>query len=179
MTTRITSHFCGCLVSILLISNAFGQQTGDKTFSYARSEKVLSMMDANTNSQPVETVNINTKVTNAFGKSFKSATNVNWSKVDKNFQASFTVDGKETKALYNKKGRLVYTISYGSEKDLSSENRKMVKSAYVDYTITSAIEIKEDNRTIWVIKLEDIKSLIFVRLENGTLEETKHYQKAK
>ena len=40
-------------------------------------------MDANTNSQPVETVNINTKVTNAFGKSFKSATNVNWAKVDK------------------------------------------------------------------------------------------------
>jgi hypothetical protein len=118
-------------------------------------------------------------VTNAFGKSFKSATNVNWSKVDKNFQASFTVDGKETKALYNKKGRLVYTISYGSEKDLSSENRKMVKGAYVDYTITSAIEIKEDNRTIWVIKLEDITSLVFVRLENGTLEETKYYQKAK
>ena len=70
MTTQFTSRFCGCLVSILLISNAFAQQTGDKTFSYARSEKVLYTMDANTNSRPVETVNINTKVTNAFSKSF-------------------------------------------------------------------------------------------------------------
>ena len=62
---------------------------------------------------------------------------------------------------------------------LPAETRKLVKSAYLDHTIAMAIEVKEDDRTIWVIRLEDTTNLIFVRVENGEIEETKHYQKSK
>lgn len=179
MTTQITSRFFGCLIALFLVSEAFTQQAEENTLVYARLKNGTVISGSIENSRPIEAVAVNSKVLNSFSRTFEPVSNLNWSKVGKDFLAVFTSGGKENRALFTKKGKMVYTISYGAEKDLSSENRKLVKSIYFDYSITSAIEVKEDNRTIWVIRLEDATNLIFVRIENGEMEETKHYQKSK
>jgi hypothetical protein len=179
MKPQIISRFCGCLFSILLVSCTFAQKSGDKNLA-----TVLFPQDAvstGNNSDVLSIVNITVskKVEDAFVKSFENVTNLNWSKVDNKFLATFTVAGKERRALFTKKGNLVYSIVYGTEADLPVETRKLIKSTYIDHTIAMAIEVREDNRTIWVIRLEDATNLIFVWVENGEMEETKHYQKSK
>lgn len=82
-------------------------------------------------------------------------------------------------ALYNVKGNLIYSICYGSEKDLPRDVRRLVKKEYVEYNILQAIEVNQDNRTIWVINLGDDISLITIRVENGSIEKMKHYTKSK
>ncbi len=63
--------------------------------------------------------------------------------------AKFIMDDQQNTALFNKKGYLLYHIAYGSESNLPAELRKQVKSAYVDFNITKAIKVEEDDRTIW------------------------------
>ena len=179
MNTQLTSRFCGCLVSILLISHTFAQKSENKGLAAVLFPQDAVSTSNNSDSRSAENINVNTKVLGAFVKSFENATNLNWSKVGKNFLATFRIAGKERRALFTKKGNLIYSIVYGTEADLPAETRKLVKSVYIDHTIASAIEVKEDDKTIWVIRLEDATSLIFVRIENGEMEQTKHYQKEK
>jgi hypothetical protein len=162
-----------------MVSCTFAQKSGTKSLA-----TVLFPQDAvstRNNSEVLSIVNITVskKVEDAFVKSFESVTNLNWSKVDNKFLATFTIAGKERRALFTKKGNLVYSIVYGTEADLPVETRKLIKSTYIDHMIAMAIEVKEDNRTIWVIRLEDATNLIFVWVENGEMEEAKHYQKSK
>jgi len=178
MSTQLISRFCGCLISILLMSHTFAQKSLNKNLMVLFSQDAASTSN-NSDSASIEDIDVNAKVVGAFVRSFEKATNLNWSKVGKNFLATFKIAEKERRALFTKKGNMVYSIVYGSEADLPAEIRKLVKSAYIDYAIATAIEVKEDNRTIWVVKLEDATSLIFVRVENGEMEETKHYQKSK
>lgn len=179
MSTQLTSRFCGCLLSILLISHTFAQKSDNKSLAAVlfRQHAVSTSNDSDPRS--MENITVSTKVLGAFVKSFENATNLNWSKVGKSFLATFTLAGKDRRALYTKKGNMIYSIVYGTEADLPAETRKLVKSVYIDHTIAMAIEISEDSRTIWVVRLEDTSSLIFVRVENGEMEETKHYKKSK
>lgn len=179
MSTLLISRFCGCLISILLISPTFAQKSGDKSLASLRFLPNAASTSNNNDERNIENITVSARVHGAFVKSFENATNLNWSKVGKSFLARFTIAGKDRRALYTKKGNLIYSIVYGIEADLPAETRKLVKSVYIDYSIAMAIEVKEDNRTIWVIRLEDAISLIFVRVENGEMEETKHYQKSK
>lgn len=179
LNTQFISRFCGCLLSILLISQTFAQKSDDKKLATLLYTKDVAGIGENGSTAGIENMNVNAKVSGAFEKSFEKATNVNWSGAGKDFLATFTTEGKERRALFNKNGRVLYIINYGTEKDLSAETRKLVKGAYVDYSIASAIEVREDNRTIWLVKLEDSLNLVFVRVENREMEETKHYQKAK
>ena len=48
--------------------------------------------------------------------------------------------------------------------------RKIVKSKYYDYSIRIVIEVKQDNRDIWVVKLDNASELITVRVEDGEVE---------
>ena len=41
-----------------------------------------------------------------------------------------------------------------------------------------AINVKEDNRDIWVVNLEDDKKLIIARVEDDGLEEVGNYNKS-
>lgn len=179
MNTQLISRFCGCLLSILLISHTFAQKSRNKSLAALFPQDAVSASNNNSDSPSVENIEVSTKIVGAFVKSFENATNVKWSKVGKNFLATFRIAEKERRALFTKKGSMIYSIVYGTEADLPAETRKLVKSVYLDHTIAMAIEVKEDDRTIWVIRLEDPTSLIFVRVENGEIEETKHYQKSK
>ena len=125
------------------------------------------------------TTNVTKKVSNVFQTDFKGALNPKWYKINKDYLVDFIKDDMKNKALYQKNGYRVYHISYGTESNLPDEVRKIVKSNYVDYTITHAINVHQDNRNIWVVNLEDPKHLVLVRVEDGALEEVGSYNKQK
>lgn len=120
---------------------------------------------------------INSKVTKSFAKYFKDATNQKWYAVEKKYLVDFIEHEQNNSALFTKSGRLIYHISFGEENNLPQDIRKMVKSSYFDQDITRVYNVKQDDRNIWVVSLEDTNDIIMVRVENNELEETTRIQK--
>lgn len=63
-----------------------------------------------------------------------------------------------------------------TEANLPDGVRKLAKSNFVEYNITNAINVEQDQRNIWVINMEDRKNVI-VRVENGEVVEVGNYDK--
>ncbi len=120
----------------------------------------------------------NIKVERSFILHFGEAAENNWSMVGDDFLNRFHSNGLLTNALFTKTGRLIYVIIYGTEKNLPADIKKIVKSEYYDYAITSAIEVKEYGRDIWVVKLDNPSEQITVRVEDYEMEQVQQFQKS-
>jgi len=122
--------------------------------------------------------NVSKAVTKSFAESFPEATNEHWYKMSKRYLVDFMENDQKNKALFQKNGAIIYHLTYGHENDLPDDIRKLVKSNYVDFNITSAINVHQDNRNVWVINIEDSKKLILVRWEENAIEEVGNYDKS-
>ena len=161
------SCICGGLVSILSFNISFAQEEPFKelppvTISATTSREAVSL-----------------KVNRAFMQMFKDASHARWYKIHERFLVLFIQNDQENHAVFTKNGQLVYHIAYGTEKNLPTEIRHIVKTKYYDQTITRVLKVKQDDRNIWVIYLEDPKDLVMVRVEDMELEETQRFQKIK
>ena len=166
----------GALLAFFLLGNlAMAQQASGTRDLDDQIEIFNNVFSANT-AAPVPVVS--EKALKSFRSSFKNPVGASWYQVGKHFLAKFEGDGKKQKALFNKNGAIIYTISYGVERDLPSELRKQIRENYYDYTISMAIEVNENNRTIWVVRVEDSATMITVRLENGEMEEVQNFKKS-
>lgn len=161
MKAKFISRLIGGFSLMLLANGAFAQQ-----------EQTLPPVTVTT------TTNVTKAVTKSFEESFKDATNTQWYKLNKKYMADFMTKDQQNRALFEKNGAIVYHLTYGFEKDLPDDVRKLVKSNYVDYNITRAINVQQENRNIWVINIEDSKKIILVRVEEGGLEEVGNYDKS-
>jgi hypothetical protein len=52
-------------------------------------------------------------------------------------------------------------------------------AGYPDYNVTRAVNVKMDNRDLWVVNLESLKKWIIVRVEDGQMDEVENYNKAR
>ena len=163
MTTQFISRCCGLFVSILLISSSFAQVSEFKDL-----QQVLTKGGY---------VKVYENVLTEFHNQFSGAENVRWSKIDKNFLAQFTNGDLNQMVLLNTKGEPIYKISYGKEKHLPVTLRKEVKRNYVEFFITAAIFVEQDNRRIWIINLEDDSHCVTLRVEKLQMEEVRKYKK--
>lgn len=177
MKTKFNYLLIACLATTLCIGNTFGQAGFKKSSTAARFEygdKLSNPTGEGSLSESSES----RKALSAFSKSFPDANNATWSRVGKKYVVDFIKNEKQHKCLYNAKGNLIYSLSYGSEKDLPRDIRRDVKREYIDYNITQAVETHEDNRHVWIINLDDANSFISVAVENGSIEELSHYKKS-
>ena len=158
-------RLCGGLFLLLFAASVSvqAQQNGIKTLP---------------NVTVTSTASVNQKVSNAFQASFQDAVSPTWYRLNKDYLVEFITGDMNNRVLFKKNGALIYQISYGHENNLPKEIRKLVKSNYVDYNIMQAINVKEDNRDIWVVNLEDDKKLIIARVEDDGLEEVGNYNKS-
>jgi hypothetical protein len=124
------------------------------------------------------TAYINKEVTKSFEKDFKEAVDPMWYKMDKDYLVTFISNDMKNNALYKQSGKMVYNIQFGDEKNLPDAIKDQVHGAYADYKITKAVNVKMNNRDVWVVNLEGMKRLIIVRAEEGQLEEVNNYVKA-
>lgn len=160
MKSKFFSHAAIALLCIAITSSIYAQ------------EQTLPPVTVTTTS------NVNKAVSKSFQSTFKEATNAQWYKVDRDYLASFMMNDQKNHALFQKNGYLIYRITYGKESNMPDDVRKIVKTSYLDYNITSAINVKESGRNIWVVNLETDKKLILARVEDGELEEVGNYDKS-
>ena len=121
--------------------------------------------------------NVEKAVTSSFDRNFPDALDAQWFRMSKKYLVRFMMADQQNSALMKKDGQIIYNIAYGYEKDLPSDVRMIVRTHYPDFSITKAITVKEKDRTIWVVNIEDKQKLILVRIEEGELEEVGNYNK--
>jgi hypothetical protein len=115
------------------------------------------------------TTDINSKVARIFESEFQNAVSPTWYKVNKNYLVYFITEDVNNKALYRKNGHMIYHFAYGFEKNLPEDVRNMVKEAYPKYEITSVINLREYDREVWMVNLQDYDKLLIAQVENGKM----------
>jgi len=182
MKTKNLLPIIGCTLLVMLTGNSFSQTASDqKEFNHSYAVSLIANLnspDLDTNASADASVTVNTKVQKSFDAYFAKASEQNWSMVGDNFLNRFHSNGVLTNALFGKKGTLIYTVTYGAEKDMPADIRHIVKSEYYDYNITMAIEVKENKRDIWVVKLDNATEQINVRVEDGEMERVQQFIKS-
>ena len=122
--------------------------------------------------------NIPDKVDKAFKSTFENAQDPVWYQANKNYLVKFLDNDMKNNALFRKNGQMIYQISYAYEKDIPEEVGNMVKDRYKDYNIVVAFNVKQDQRDVWIVNLENEKSLVTARVEDGVLNEATRTKRA-
>jgi hypothetical protein len=162
MKKQTISRLSGLLLLTLFVSNSFAQSSN------------IGNLQANS-----DHIQVYENILSKFQKHFVTAENVSWEKVRNNFLAKFVIGDVKHRVLLSPKGRIIYNIGYGKEKHLPVDIRKEVKRSYIEFLITSAILVEQDNRHIWIIDLEDDSTYVTVRVENDEIEEVRTYRKTR
>lgn len=124
------------------------------------------------------TTKVPARIWKGFSSYFNEAEIPMWYHLNKDYLVKFMIYDEQNRALFSKKGRLIYHISYGYEKSLPAVIREHVKGGYPSYEITRAIKITEAGREIWVVNLEDTNTVILVRIEDEDMEEVQTIKKS-
>jgi hypothetical protein len=122
--------------------------------------------------------NVHSKALRRFAQDYGSATNVRWAELSSGYRVHFTDKGKDKRVYFDKKGNLEATVSYYYAKDLPRDIYTQVRSAYFDYTIYLITEIKAENKTVYLLKIEDENSWKTIRLAGGEMELVEDYLKS-
>jgi hypothetical protein len=122
---------------------------------------------------------INAKAIKNFSKDYHEATTAEWSQLkDKGFMCRFSYKGVLNRAFYSSNGSWLGTISSYQEAQLPKDIRAIVKRTYYDYAITFVNEINlSENRTTYLVYVEDEKSIKILRIADDEMEVFKEIEK--
>jgi hypothetical protein len=102
-----------------------------------------------------------------FSQNYAMASNVKWIDFEDGVEAIFKTQDVLTRVYYKKNGNWNYSIISYPEKYMPTEIRALVKSEYYDYQIKIVNEINTPDKTVYLINLEDEKTLITLRVCDG------------
>ena len=122
-----------------------------------------------------ENINARTKAFKDFSKSNESAADVSWSKTSDGYIAHFFVPEIDTRVVYNKRGTWQYNLSAYMEDRLPLNIRAIVKQQYYDYKIVVCYACETEGGSVYIIKMEDSKTLKTVTIVNDEMVETESY----
>jgi len=123
---------------------------------------VVSMSFANTEPETVSSQALNT-----FSSDFVGASNTTWT-INKDFyQVTFTLDGQQMFAYYNKAGEFLAVSQNISSVELPNSLKKGLKKVMSNRWITDLFEITNNDKTSWYVTIESADEKIVLRSENG------------
>lgn len=180
---KIATVFLCCFFTTILCSSF--AQSGNEIVARNPAAILRTTGGTTTNNSEVDRAKkltyVNSKVQKSFDQWFANASEVDWYSVDKKnrvYLVLFNSNGNTSHARFQKNGNLLYAITHCTEKDLPIENRKSLKSKYVDYAITSVIKVMADGKVAWIANLQNSENIIIVKAIDGVLEEMKTYKNA-
>ena len=153
--------FCLRIVTALLLVLSAGS-------SFAQTK---AKAKSSPKAQPDANSIVTKKVLTAFQRDFKGAANINWSKVDESFHVSFIMDRQKNAVLYNSNGYMIYHVIFGFGKNLAKNVADQVSGEYPNCKIQTVFHVFQGRTEVWFVDLEQEKSLIQARVEDGLLME--------
>lgn len=115
--------------------------------------------------------NISIRAVRHFKDTYPKALDEQWYVIQRGFMAKFRVDGINVRSDYDQHGNWLYTIRYLYEKQLPREVRRIVRSNYLDYEISSAEEIQVNRDFIYLLHIHEGKDWKTIRVHNGEMSE--------
>lgn len=107
-----------------------------------------------------------------FRKTFPTADNVSWTKIDNAYQACFGMGVKKGRAVFGESGRMNYAICECPTTELPAAANKSVNTHYPGYTVFNAREVIANGHTTYFVVLEDAKEFVSIKTADGQVEET-------
>jgi len=100
------------------------------------------------------------------------------SKSGKGYIVHSVIDGRQAMTAYNKRGKWIYTIQQYSLDNLDKNIIDRVRSVYYEYGVTSIQKIEQPGmETVYVVHLENTKSIKLIRLTNDDMELVQDFTK--
>ena len=121
---------------------------------------------------------INQKALKHFSRSIKNAKGEKWFEKRDGYVVYYMKDGYQSHAVYNIKGNWLYTIGVYSEENLPFSVRDLVKRNYYDFNIFQVLEIKIENKIIYLVRVEDKTSWKTIRVQDGEMQVIEQYRKS-
>ena len=120
------------------------------------------------------------KALTAFQSDFPQATEATWyNNANDASYVVFNTQGKTNRAMFNKKGRMLYRISYYYKEMLPASVVKKVNDTYRDKTIFGITEINYNNDTVYVLVLEDKTHWTNITIAGDNITDEKIWTKTK
>ena len=167
--TILTSTILGMFLVMSTIANS-------QSVAYLKPESIwLSENGSKDHSFDVADENplaANPRSVETFKKIFGNASNVIWSKIDRNHdRAYFNNNGITVRAGFDKKGKLMYTLKYYAEEHLPQDILLTVKKTYYGKSIFGVVEVSVDGKTAYMINLEDKTSWLRIKVLDDEITE--------
>jgi hypothetical protein len=106
-----------------------------------------------------------------FRKFFPAVESEKWYPIVNGFMAKYKKDDVGVRVDYDKRGKWLYTIRYYTESKLPKDVRKMVRSTWYDYAISSVEEIERENQLIYILHIHEGEDWKMIQVCNGEMAE--------
>jgi hypothetical protein len=126
---------------------------------------------------PLAEVNIH--AARDFVKKYKDATDVIWVDGASGPSVYFKLDGFSMRATYDRFGSREYSLKYYDEPGMRKELRHLVKSTYYDYEILQVTEIERNGSTSYLVKMQNEKEYLTVKVIDGEMYPFEKMNRAK
>jgi hypothetical protein len=126
---------------------------------------------------PLAEVNIH--AARDFSKKFKDATDVIWVDGTAGPSVYFKQDGISMRATYNRLGNREYSLKYYDESGMRKDLRHLVKSTYYDYSILQVTEIERNESISYLVKMQNDKEYLTVKVIEGEMYPYEKMSRAK
>jgi hypothetical protein len=166
------------LKSLLFASSLFSTIAGvaqsDVSFASVNSSKKPIVEIATGTTLPV----IKETTLASFHSSFPDAKNVAWFDMDNGvLYVVFNTPGKANRAVFDKKGKLIYSLSYYFKEMLPLSVLQNVKANFCGKSIFGVTEIRKDHETVYEIVLEDETSWTHIKIAGDEITKENVWRK--
>lgn len=164
----------GILPAFLLINHGQAQSSGGNILLNASTLKSFAnkLSTGIEFTAAIEMMNsINKKIARDFSRNFSSASDISiFTDASSSTLVSCKVDGVQNRITYDKRGNFVSNLRYYDQEGLPKDVRHQVRRTWYDYAIVYVVEVNYNQKTAFVITLEDRSSWKKIKVVDGEME---------
>ena len=154
------------VITLASTQTSHAQEPSAASFVYSKSTRVVDPATSES-SKVLAPTEVNVFAARDFSKRHHNARNVVWVGNKNGSSVYFNQGGIKMRATYDRKGREEYTISYLTESQMQPTLRHQVKRIYYDYQIDLVTEIKRNDVVSYLVKMQNDKEHVTVRVVDG------------
>jgi hypothetical protein len=113
---------------------------------------------------------INIHAYRQFRKMFPQVSDERWVKNSDGYIVSFVQNSLRSQVHFNPKGAFLYTVRNYGERDMPADLSLAIKKKYPDFRINVITEIMNDERTLYLVKIENHFSVRTISIVDGKME---------
>ena len=132
---------------------------------------VVAMLAIGTALYAAAPTDVSEKVLKIFKTTFTNAKDVKWTEYETNYSVSFSLEGIQSKVVYDKDGNMLSSLRYYSPDRLPVNLFSKLAKKYADRTLFGVTESSTDQEIIYYIKMYDAKNWYTIKMDaTGSME---------